>query len=137
MEQLVDVSIVPNENKPLRCFLFDDPMFSRIERQKPTKVSDKLTQSSFSRDDFSDAPSDEAHYDKDELTNTQKERPSDLVKKEAPVQQVVEPALRNNNDISSNAFASGSNANGPNVITGRPSSRVLAPPGGHCSIRLY
>lgn len=38
--------------------------------------------------------------------------------------------------VSSNAFASGANMNSSNVITDRPSSRVLAPPGGHCSIRL-
>jgi hypothetical protein len=38
--------------------------------------------------------------------------------------------------VSSNAFASGSSTNSFNVITDRPTSRVLAPPGGHCSIRL-
>jgi hypothetical protein len=133
----VGVFCLSNENKTLRLFLFDDPLFSRINVRNQRKVSEKLSHCFFSRDDFSDAPSDEAHYDKDELTNAQKEKPSDLAATEAPVRQVVEPALRNNNDISSNAFASGSNANGPNVITGRPSSRVLAPPGGHCSIRLY
>ena len=38
--------------------------------------------------------------------------------------------------ISQNAFVSGSNMNGGCVMTGRPSSRVLAPPGGHTSIKL-
>uniref|UniRef100_A0A7S2HJG0 Uncharacterized protein n=1 Tax=Helicotheca tamesis TaxID=374047 RepID=A0A7S2HJG0_9STRA len=38
--------------------------------------------------------------------------------------------------ISNNAFASGSNMNSGNVITGRPSSRVLNPPGGKTSITL-
>jgi hypothetical protein len=38
---------------------------------------------------------------------------------------------------SANAFASGSNQNSGNVMTGRPTSRVLAPPGGHCSIQLF
>jgi hypothetical protein len=38
--------------------------------------------------------------------------------------------------ISSNAFVTGSNMNGGCVMTGRPSSRVLAPPGGHTSIKL-
>ena len=37
---------------------------------------------------------------------------------------------------SQNAFVSGSNMNGGCVMTGRPSSRVLAPPGGHTSIKL-
>lgn len=37
---------------------------------------------------------------------------------------------------SANAFASGSNINGAQVMTGRPTSRVLAPPGGHTSIKL-
>lgn len=39
--------------------------------------------------------------------------------------------------LSANAFASGSNQNSGNVLTGRPTSRVLAPPGGHCSIQLF
>ncbi|GAX16632.1 hypothetical protein FisN_23Lh239 [Fistulifera solaris] len=39
--------------------------------------------------------------------------------------------------ISSNAFASGSNMNGAQVMTGRPTSRVLAPPGGHTTIKLW
>lgn len=38
--------------------------------------------------------------------------------------------------LSSNAFASGHNQNCGNVITGRPSSRVTAPPGGHSSFSL-
>eukprot|EP00934_Nitzschia_sp_Nitz4_P006289 Nitzschia sp. Nitz4//scaffold106_size73319//50097//50540//NITZ4_005741-RA/size73319-processed-gene-0.70-mRNA-1//-1//CDS//3329532535//6279//frame0 len=38
---------------------------------------------------------------------------------------------------SSNAFASSSSTNSYNVITDRPTSRVLAPPGGHSSIRLW
>ncbi|GKY97386.1 hypothetical protein MPSEU_000697100 [Mayamaea pseudoterrestris] len=38
--------------------------------------------------------------------------------------------------VSANAFASGARSNGANVMTGRPTSRVLAPPGGHCSITL-
>jgi hypothetical protein len=32
--------------------------------------------------------------------------------------------------VSANAFASGSNPNGPQVMTGRPTSRVLMPGGG-------
>ena len=39
--------------------------------------------------------------------------------------------------VSANAFASGSNQTSGNVMTGRPTSRVLAPPGGHCSIQLF
>lgn len=39
--------------------------------------------------------------------------------------------------VSSNAFASGCNMNGAQVMTGRPTSRVLAPPGGHTSIKLW
>lgn len=38
--------------------------------------------------------------------------------------------------LSSNAFASGHNQNCGNVITGRPSSRVTAPPGGHSTFSL-
>jgi hypothetical protein len=38
--------------------------------------------------------------------------------------------------VSSNAFASGANANSCNVLTDRPTTRVRAQPGGHCSIRL-
>lgn len=37
-------------------------------------------------------------------------------------------------NFSNNAFASGSNMNCGNVITDRPSSRVLNPPGGKSSI---
>merc|ERR1712071_262778 len=39
-------------------------------------------------------------------------------------------------NISNNAFASGSRMNSGNVITDRPSSRVLNPPGGKSSIFL-
>lgn len=42
----------------------------------------------------------------------------------------------NSNSLSANAFVSGSNMNGGCVMTGRPTSRVLAPPGGHTSIKL-
>lgn len=41
-----------------------------------------------------------------------------------------------NKPVSSNAFASGANMNGANIMTGRPTSRVLAPPGGKTSISL-
>jgi hypothetical protein len=44
--------------------------------------------------------------------------------------------IRDGEPISQNAFVSGSNMNGGCVMTGRPSSRVLAPPGGHSSIKL-
>ena len=37
---------------------------------------------------------------------------------------------------SSNAFASAATTNSYNVLTGRPTSRVLMPPGGHSSIKL-
>lgn len=50
--------------------------------------------------------------------------------KKKPVVVAVEQAPSNN------AFASGSHMNSGNVLTERPSSRVLAPPGGHCSIKL-
>jgi hypothetical protein len=46
------------------------------------------------------------------------------------------PSQQSEAAISQNAFVSGSNMNGGCVMTGRPSSRVLAPPGGHTSIRL-
>ena len=39
-------------------------------------------------------------------------------------------------NVSGNAFANGNNQNCGNVITDRPSSRVLAPPGGKTSIQL-
>lgn len=38
--------------------------------------------------------------------------------------------------VSANAFVSGSNMNGGCVMTGRPTSRVLAPPGGHSTFKL-
>ena len=38
--------------------------------------------------------------------------------------------------VSSNAFASAATTNSYNVLTGRPTSRVLAPPGGKSQIRL-
>mmetsp|Transcript_3159 Transcript_3159/g.3520 ORF Transcript_3159/g.3520 Transcript_3159/m.3520 type:complete len:94 (+) Transcript_3159:84-365(+) len=45
----------------------------------------------------------------------------------------------NNNSakqVSNNAFANGTNMNCGNVLTDRPSSRVLNPPGGKSSISL-
>lgn len=73
-----------------------------------------------------------------------------LIEKEAEEEadEAIEPkvcgptgktANHNNGDqpISANAFASGSNINGAQVMTGRPTSRVLAPAGGgHTSIKL-
>jgi len=41
-----------------------------------------------------------------------------------------------NMNISNNKFASASNMNSGNVITDRPSSRVLNPPGGKSTISL-
>ena len=38
--------------------------------------------------------------------------------------------------VSSNSFASGSNPNGPQTMTGRLTSRVTQPPGGHTSWSL-
>lgn len=38
--------------------------------------------------------------------------------------------------VSSNAFASAATTNSHNVLTDRPTSRVLRPPGGHSSIKL-
>jgi hypothetical protein len=54
-------------------------------------------------------------------------------------QQVVkktEAPKQDDQPISSNAFASGANMNGAQVMTGRPSCRVLAPPGGHTNWSL-
>ena len=50
---------------------------------------------------------------------------------------VVATGTSSSSAVSANAFASGSNQNSGNVMTGRPTSRVLAPPGGHCSIQLF
>uniref|UniRef100_A0A7S4UJL3 Uncharacterized protein n=1 Tax=Ditylum brightwellii TaxID=49249 RepID=A0A7S4UJL3_9STRA len=44
---------------------------------------------------------------------------------------------QDSDNVSNNKFASGSNMNSGNVITGRPSSRVLNPPGGKSSISLF
>lgn len=46
------------------------------------------------------------------------------------------PSQMNDAPVSGNAFVTGSNMNGGCVMTGRPSSRVLAPPGGHTSFKL-
>ena len=48
-----------------------------------------------------------------------------------------EPAKPQDAPVSANAFASGSNINGAQVMTGRSTSRVLAPPGGKTSIKLW
>jgi hypothetical protein len=52
----------------------------------------------------------------------------------APAPPVLIPAQEHQQPVSSNAFASGANMNGANVMTGRPTSRVLAPPGGHSAL---
>jgi len=46
------------------------------------------------------------------------------------------PGQNADQPVSANAFASGANINGAQVMTGRSTSRVLAPPGGHTSIQL-
>lgn len=54
----------------------------------------------------------------------------------APTAPVATTLPTETRPVSSNAFASGANMNGAQVMTGRPSSRVLAPPGGHTSFTL-
>ena len=73
------------------------------------------------------------------------EKADETVQKEVSVVKpaVVEPTKPAVNQqppqqlVSNNRFASGSNPNAGNVITGRPSSRVLAPPGGPSSGPLW
>ena len=50
-----------------------------------------------------------------------------------PVAQKYAPAT-GSHAVSSNAFARGANQNAGNVLTDRPTSKVLAPPGGRSSI---
>jgi hypothetical protein len=81
--------------------------------------------------------------------NTENRAPAVVEKVQEPVQkepEVVKPSVApttnqaappNNVPMSNNKFASGSNPNAGNVITGRPSSRVLAPPGGPSSGPLW
>jgi hypothetical protein len=40
-------------------------------------------------------------------------------------------------DISNNSFANGASMNNGNVLTERPSSRVLMPPGGKSSVQFF
>jgi len=47
-----------------------------------------------------------------------------------------EPVFGQNMAKGSNAYASGSNQNVGNYLTDRPTSRVLAPPGGASSFKL-
>ena len=67
---------------------------------------------------------------------------ADIANKVAPCDPETDPNIKANpvangaNVTSSNSFASGSNMNCGNVITDRPSSRVLNPPGGKSSITL-
>ena len=42
-----------------------------------------------------------------------------------------QPTYESTHAISSNAYANGSNQNCGNVMTGRSSTRIHAPPGGH------
>ena len=42
--------------------------------------------------------------------------------------------IETSNKVSNNTFANGSNMNCGNVLTERPSSRVLNPPGGKSSV---
>lgn len=52
------------------------------------------------------------------------------------VKEIKEATETTTAPVSANAFASGSSINGPQVMTGRPTSRVLAPPGGVTSWTL-
>lgn len=53
------------------------------------------------------------------------------------VHQGSAPAIAKKSGTSANAFASGTNQNCGNFITDRPTSRVLAPPGGKSSGPLW
>lgn len=54
--------------------------------------------------------------------------------KQSTVQKTAAAAVAK--PVSSNSFASGSNPNGPQTMTGRLTSRVTQPPGGHTSWSL-
>jgi hypothetical protein len=71
-----------------------------------------------------------------EPEKVKEQAPKDELKVEKVEEQVVTEAPKAK-ETSSNAFASSSSTNSFNVITDRPTSRVLAPPGGHTSIRLW
>lgn len=87
-----------------------------------------------------EAPSDEARFDKELVDGTNNEDENEGSEtEETPnednnMDHPTEMISKTIEAVSSNAFASG---NGPNVLTGRPTSRVLAPPGGHTSIKLW
>ena len=69
-------------------------------------------------------------------TEMEKKKHDDKKEVHTPTSAIVGANSNNSRLVSVNAFASGSNANGAQVMTGRPTSRVLAPPGGHTSIKL-
>jgi hypothetical protein len=87
-------------------------MYIAAEEKAPTEVA-KV-----------DAAKDEPSPAKDiaEIKKEDKKDESPATAAQAPKQQDV--------PVSANAFASGSNPNGPQVMTGRPTSRVLMPGGG-------
>lgn len=75
----------------------------------------------------------------EDALGTTTEQQQQQQEQQQPKQQfttAVLPSLDNSAPISSNAYVSGSNMNGGCTMTGRPSSRVLAPPGGHTSFKL-
>jgi hypothetical protein len=76
---------------------------------------------------------------KEEENKVAENEPKPVDKTETPSKTFTTALLPSQTDeklVSGNAFVSGSNMNGGCVMTGRPSSRVLAPPGGHTSFKL-
>lgn len=70
------------------------------------------------------------------ITPPQKKEVNEIKEQRQNTNQKPTSEKATNERVSSNSFASGSNMNSGNVITDRPTSRVLNPPGGKSSFTL-
>uniref|UniRef100_A0A7S4QMS1 Uncharacterized protein n=2 Tax=Ditylum brightwellii TaxID=49249 RepID=A0A7S4QMS1_9STRA len=104
------------------CLGYDDSS-SNVTKPKPT---------------IDDEPTKEADETTVVKTVEEEEEPTPTAAQTAPKSEWGGMNFGQDSDnVSNNKFASGSNMNSGNVITGRPSSRVLNPPGGKSSISLF
>lgn len=112
-----------------------------LSDEKTRETQEKLVDVNVERKDETEVPEVDDHFrgndvneEKDIVMKDLKEEPN-----ETPKTKFTTALLASQMEdvpISGNAFVSGSNMNGGCVMTGRPSSRVLAPPGGHTSFKL-
>jgi len=135
------MKVVPFLTSVFVCCDFSEPKIV-VEAEKPVVTQDKVEDNKTTEETTTttEVPVTVSNDSVEQADDNKEEEEEDKKddEEQKPVDEKHVPIRNSSNEvpISRNAFAKGSNMNSGNVKTDRPSSRVLAPPGGHCSIKL-